>query len=80
VTDTRETNPTKEQNEQNNAEPPTKNSLSFKLAFIGLAASLLIFQLDATYLSIALPVSLHTYLHQPTTQKLIPITRPLPVN
>lgn len=34
-----------------------KKSLAFKLAFIGLAASLFVFQLDATALGIALPVS-----------------------
>ena len=34
-----------------------KKSLSFKLAFIGLAASAFVFQLDATCLGIALPVS-----------------------
>lgn len=38
-------------------EPKTKKSLSFKLAFIGLAASLFVFQVDATCLGIALPVS-----------------------
>jgi hypothetical protein len=37
--------------------PTTKKSLSFKLAFIGLAASLFVFQVDATCLGIALPVS-----------------------
>jgi hypothetical protein len=36
----------------------TKKSSSFKLAFIGIAASLFVFQLDATCLGIALPVSL----------------------
>jgi hypothetical protein len=39
------------------AEPPRKKSLSFKLAFAGLALLLLVFQVDATCLSIALPVS-----------------------
>lgn len=38
-------------------EPKTKKSLSFKLAFIGLATSLFVFQVDATCLGIALPVS-----------------------
>lgn len=37
--------------------PKAKKSLSFKLAFIGLAASLFVFQVDATCLGIALPVS-----------------------
>lgn len=37
-----------------------KKSLSFKLAFAGLAASLFVFQLDATCLGIALPVSHNT--------------------
>jgi hypothetical protein len=41
----------------NAAEPPRKKSLSFKLAFAGLALLLLVFQVDATCLSIALPVS-----------------------
>ncbi|RAO72274.1 uncharacterized protein BHQ10_008286 [Talaromyces amestolkiae] len=36
-------------------EPKTKKSLSFKLAFIGLATSLFVFQVDATCLGIALP-------------------------
>jgi hypothetical protein len=35
-----------------------KKSLSFKLAFTGLASTLFVFHLDATCLSIALPVSL----------------------
>lgn len=43
---------------------PKGKSLSFKLAFIGLAASLFVFQLDATCLGIALPVS--TCLRLPT--------------
>lgn len=46
-----------EQLEVNSTEPKTKKSLSFKLAFIGLAASLFVFQVDATCLGIALPVS-----------------------
>ncbi|KAG8158439.1 hypothetical protein KVR01_011561 [Diaporthe batatas] len=37
------------------AESPPKKSLSFKLAFMGLALTLLVFQVDATCLSIALP-------------------------
>ncbi|GAM41010.1 hypothetical protein TCE0_041f13801 [Talaromyces pinophilus] len=44
-----------EQLEVNSTEPKTKKSLSFKLAFIGLAASLFVFQVDATCLGIALP-------------------------
>lgn len=36
---------------------PPKKSLSFNLAFMGLALTLLVFQLDATCLGIALPVS-----------------------
>ncbi|KAJ5188290.1 hypothetical protein N7472_007304 [Penicillium cf. griseofulvum] len=57
VTETRDTHSPTEQNEQDDAESATKKpkSLSFKLAFIGLAASLFVFQLDATCLSIALP-------------------------
>lgn len=38
-------------------EPEQKKSLAFKLAFIGLAATLFVFQMDATALGIALPVS-----------------------
>lgn len=34
-----------------------KKSLAFKLSFIGLAAILFVFQIDATALGIALPVS-----------------------
>ncbi|OKP10714.1 hypothetical protein PENSUB_4017 [Penicillium subrubescens] len=49
------TNSPREQPDQEDAEPTTKKSLSFKLAFIGLAASLFVFQLDATCLGIALP-------------------------
>ncbi|CAI7585865.1 unnamed protein product [Penicillium glandicola] len=57
VTETRDTHSPTEQNEQDDAESTTKKpkSLSFKLALIGLAASLFVFQLDATCLSIALP-------------------------
>lgn len=46
-----------EQLDVGSTEPKTKKSLSFKLAFIGLAASLFVFQVDATCLGIALPVS-----------------------
>lgn len=82
VTKTRDTHSPTEQHEQHDAESTTKKpkSLSFKLAFIGLAASLFVFQLDATCLSIALPVSHCVYSHPRTTQILIPITRPLRVN
>jgi ABC-type uncharacterized transport system permease subunit len=38
-------------------EPKQKKSLAFKLAFVGLAATLFVFQMDATALGIALPVS-----------------------
>ncbi|KAF3055168.1 putative transporter C3H1.06c [Daldinia childiae] len=44
-----------EHNGVENTEPTLKKSLSFKLAFIGLAAILFVFQLDATCLGIALP-------------------------
>ncbi|KUL88351.1 hypothetical protein ZTR_04983 [Talaromyces verruculosus] len=44
-----------EQVEVNSTEPKTKKSLSFKLAFTGLATSLFVFQVDATCLGIALP-------------------------
>ncbi|KAM0227800.1 hypothetical protein ACHAP5_012101 [Fusarium lateritium] len=36
-------------------EPKQKKSMAFKLAFIGLAATLFVFQMDATALGIALP-------------------------
>jgi hypothetical protein len=36
--------------------PKQKKSLAFKLAFIGLSATLFVFQVDATALGIALPV------------------------
>ncbi|KAJ5598377.1 Major facilitator superfamily domain general substrate transporter [Penicillium hordei] len=38
-----------------NTTPTPRKSLSFKLAFVGLAASLFVFQVDATCLGIALP-------------------------
>ena len=38
-------------------EVPSKKPLSFKLAFIGLAAAVFVFQIDATSLGTALPVS-----------------------
>lgn len=41
---------------------PKPKSLAFKLAFIGLAASVFVFQLDATALGIALPVSNNNFL------------------
>lgn len=37
-----------------------KKPVSFKLAFVGLAASLFVFQVDATCLGVALPVSHNT--------------------
>lgn len=46
-----------EQLDVDSINPKAKKSLSFKLAFIGLAASLFVFQVDATCLGIALPVS-----------------------
>lgn len=78
VTEIRDTYSPTEQNEKDDAESTTKKpkSLSFKLAFIGLAASLFVFQLDATCLSIALPVSHGVYSHS-RAALLIPITRPL---
>lgn len=79
VTEIRDTYSPTERNEQADAESTTKKpkSLSFKLAFIGLAATLFVFQLDATCLGIALPVSHRVYSHPRGTQILIPITRPL---
>ncbi|KAF3891680.1 MFS general substrate transporter [Trichophyton interdigitale] len=44
-----------EENTANDVEASPKKSLAFKLAFVGLASSLFVFQLDATALSIALP-------------------------
>ncbi|KAK1255546.1 hypothetical protein MKX08_009541 [Trichoderma sp. CBMAI-0020] len=44
-----------EQDESESTETRIKKSSSFKLAFIGIAASLFVFQLDATCLGIALP-------------------------
>lgn len=41
---------------------PRPKSLAFKLAFIGLAASVFVFQVDATALGIALPVSNNNFL------------------
>jgi hypothetical protein len=41
---------------------PAKKSLAFKLAFVGLAATSFVFQIDATALGIALPVSHQRYL------------------
>lgn len=46
-----------EENTANDVEASPKKSLAFKLAFVGLASSLFVFQLDATALGIALPVS-----------------------
>ena len=47
-----------EQDEQDEIEPTSKQRkpLSFHLAFVGLSLLLLVFQMDATCLSIALPV------------------------
>jgi hypothetical protein len=49
---------TVEEASEDNLEPKAKKSLAFKLAFIGLAASGFVFQVDATALGIALPVSI----------------------
>lgn len=54
-----------ERNSVDDVEPTPKKSLAFKLAFIGLAASLFVFQLDATALGIALPVSNNTFSPSP---------------
>jgi hypothetical protein len=43
--------------EDEGSQPKQKKSLAFKLSFIGLAAVLFVFQIDATALGIALPVS-----------------------
>lgn len=60
ATKTEEQHPPEERNGGGNSEPRSKKSLSFKLAFVGLAASLFVFQVDATCLGIALPVSRST--------------------
>lgn len=60
-TATKELHTSQERNGVENTPPAPKKSLSFKLAFAGLAASLFVFQVDATCLGIALPVSLHTF-------------------
>jgi hypothetical protein len=52
-----------ERNGEDDVEQTPKKSLAFKLAFIGLAASMFVFQLDATALGIALPVSNTTFSH-----------------
>ena len=49
-----------EHNGEDTTQPTRKKSLSFKLAFSGLALVLLVFQVDATCLGIALPVSQDT--------------------
>ncbi|KAK3938616.1 MFS transporter [Diplogelasinospora grovesii] len=55
VTEIGERHSPEERNGVDNTEPTPKKSLSFKLAFIGLAATLFVFQMDATCLGIALP-------------------------
>jgi hypothetical protein len=61
-----------ERNGEDDVEQTPKKSLAFKLAFIGLAASMFVFQLDATALGIALPVSntafSHLLLNRPKTR------------
>jgi hypothetical protein len=49
---------TVEEENGEDVEPSGKKSLAFKLAFVGLAATSFVFQVDATALGIALPVSL----------------------
>lgn len=56
-TQSEETEIPAERNGGEDVEKAAKKSLAFKLAFIGLAASCFVFQLDATSLGIALPVS-----------------------
>lgn len=58
-TQTEETQTDTKENGEQDVEPPPKKSLAFKLAFIGLASSCFVFQLDATALGIALPVRHH---------------------
>jgi hypothetical protein len=47
-------------NSGNDTQPAPKKSLAFHCAFVGLAVSVFVFQLDATALGIALPVSNNT--------------------
>ncbi|KAJ5415184.1 Major facilitator superfamily domain general substrate transporter [Penicillium sp. CMV-2018d] len=54
-TATKELHTSQERDGVENTPPTPKKSLSFKLAFAGLAASLFVFQVDATCLGIALP-------------------------
>lgn len=49
------------------SQPKQKKSLAFKLSFVGLAAILFVFQVDATALGIALPVSNQLPSHLTTT-------------
>ncbi|KAJ2899835.1 MFS transporter [Zalerion maritima] len=55
VTETGERHCAKGRDGVDSTGPTPQKSLSFKLAFVGLAASLFVFQLDATCLGIALP-------------------------
>lgn len=69
LTATKELPTPQERDGVENKAPTPKKSLSFKLVFVGLAASLFVFQVDATCLGIALPVSHNTlptlcYSHQ----------------
>lgn len=57
MTETGQQSSAKDRNEVGETQSAPKKSLSFKLAFTGLALPLLVFQVDATCLSIALPVS-----------------------
>lgn len=67
-----------EQNGSGSTETRIKKSSSFKLAFVGIAASLFVFQLDATCLGIALPVSLEIlfFLNITSRYSLILLLRP----
>lgn len=58
-TQTKETPTDANESGQEDVDPPPKKSLAFKLAFVGLASSCFVFQLDATALGIALPVRTH---------------------
>jgi hypothetical protein len=68
-----------EQNEARKTERGKKKSWSFKLAFVGIAASLFVFQLDATCLGIVLPVSLEIlpFFNMTPRYSLIVMLRPL---
>lgn len=68
-----------EHNAAGKTETEARKSWSFKLAFMGIAASLFVFQLDATCLGIVLPVSLEIlpFFNIASRYSLILLLRPL---